>query len=221
MTLDPILRQNLFIAGTDTAVGKTWVATRLLMALGASGLRVAGMKPVAAGATLTPAGLRNEDALALAQAGNVALAYETLNPYCLAAATSPHIAARYEAISIDIAIIMHRFSQIVGKTDIVVVEGAGGWMAPIGDPLYPGTPGPTMADVAQKLGLPVLLVVGMRLGCISHALLTADAIRTQGLQLAGWIANPIDPDFLPASAGYAEYVEALEQRLPAPRLQVY
>jgi dethiobiotin synthetase len=214
MTLDPILRQSLFIAGTDTGVGKTWVATRLLQVLGTTGLRAAGMKPVAAGATPTPDGLRNDDALALARAGNVVLPYETLNPYCLAEATSPHIAAKNEGISIDIELIKERYSSIVLKSDVIVVEGAGGWLAPIADKS-------TMADVAVALGLPVLLVVGMRLGCISHALLTADSIRTQGLQLAGWIANPIDPEFLPGSAGYAAYVDALEQRLPAPRLQVH
>ena len=111
--------------------------------------------------------------------------------------------------------------MIVSKSDVVVVEGAGGWLAPIGDPAVSGTAGPTMADVAVALGLPVLLVVGMRLGCISHALLTADSIRTHGLRLAGWIANPVIPEFLPGSAAYMAYVDALEQRLPAPRLQVH
>jgi dethiobiotin synthetase len=221
MTLDPVLRRSLFIAGTDTGVGKTWIAVRLLRALVASGLRAAGMKPVAAGAVQTPAGLRNDDALALAGAGNVALPYETLNPYCLAQATSPHIAARNAAISIEIEEIMSKYALIASKSDVIVVEGAGGWLAPLGEPTTQGTTGPTMADVAAALALPVVLVVGMRLGCISHALLTADAIRARGLQLAGWIANPIDPEFLPASAGYTAYVDSLEQRLPAPRLQVH
>jgi dethiobiotin synthetase len=179
------------------------------------------MKPVAAGAVQTPAGLRNDDALALAGAGNVALPYETLNPYCLAQATSPHIAARNAEISIDIVEILSKYVLIASKSDVIVVEGAGGWLAPVGEPVVQGTTGPTMADVAAALALPVVLVVGMRLGCISHALLTADAIRARGLQLAGWIANPIDPEFLPASAGYTAYVDSLEQRLPAPRLQVH
>jgi dethiobiotin synthetase len=214
MTLHPILQQNLFVAGTDTGVGKTWVATRLLRYLAASGLRAAGMKPVAAGADPTLDGLRNDDALALASASNVLLPYETLNPYCLADATSPHIAAKNAGISIDIGLIMERYSMIVAKSDIVIVEGAGGWLAPIGDET-------TMADVAAALGLPVLLVVGMRLGCISHALLTADAIRARGLHLAGWIANPVSAEFLPTSVACKAYVHALEQRLPAPRLQVH
>jgi dethiobiotin synthetase len=221
MTLDPILRSSLFIAGTDTGVGKTWIAVRLLRALAASGLRASGMKPVAAGAMMTPAGLRNEDALQLAGAGNVALSYETLNPYCLVQATSPHIAARNASISIEIDKIVSRYAVISAKSDVVVVEGAGGWLAPVGEPAVQGETGPTMADVAAALALPVVLVVGMRLGCISHALLTADSIRARGLQLAGWFANPIDAEFLPASAGYAAYVNALAQRLPAPRLQVH
>jgi len=221
MTLHPILRQSLFVAGTDTGVGKTWVAVRLLQALAASGLRVSGMKPVAAGSDVTPVGLRNDDALALAAAGNVPIPYETLNPYCLVDATSPHIAAKNAGISIDIEVIMARYSAIVSKSDAVIVEGAGGWLAPIADPTVPGSIGLTMADVAVALGLPVLLVVGMRLGCISHALLTAASIRERGLPLAGWIANPIIPEFLPASVAYKAYVDALEQRLPAPRLQVH
>ncbi len=221
MTLHPILRQSLFVAGTDTGVGKTWVATRLLQALAASGLRAAGMKPVAAGAEATPDGLRNDDALALAAAGNVVIPYETLNPYCLAEATSPHIAAQNAGISIDIEVIVARYAMISSKSDVVVVEGAGGWLAPIGEPAAPGSTGPTMADVAAALGLPVLLVVGMRLGCISHALLTVDSIRARGLTVAGWIANPISPEFLPTSVASKAYVDALEQRLPAPRLQVH
>lgn len=218
--LDPVLRQSLFIAGTDTGVGKTWIATRLLQSLVVEGYRAAGMKPVAAGAELTLAGLRNDDALALAAAGNVDLPYEMLNPYCLPQATSPHIAARDAGILIDISVITNQFARILEKSDLIVVEGAGGWLAPIGDPPQTGLPGPTMEDVAAELDLPVLLVVGMRLGCINHAMLTADAIRARGLVLAGWIANPIDRDFLANAAGFAAYVNALELRLPAPRLQL-
>jgi len=218
-TLDPRLQQSLFIAGTDTGVGKTWIATRLLQALVAEGRRVAGMKPVAAGAIQTPAGLRNDDALLLAAAGNIAIPYETLNPYCLQQATSPHIAAAAAGISINRVEIKARFAQIASNTEFVIVEGAGGWLAPIGDP-QPGHPGPTMADVAEDLQLPVLLVVGMRLGCISHALLTSDAIRARQLTMAGWIANPIDPEFMPGTADFTAYVDALDRRLPAPRLQL-
>ncbi len=219
-TLDPILRQSLFIAGTDTGVGKTWVATRLLPLHVGAGLRAPGLEPVAAGAVATPAGLRNEDALALAAAGNVLLSYGTLNPYCLQQATSPHIAARSAGISIDTGVIAQAYGMIALSSDLVVVEGAGGWLAPIGDPRRSGSSGPTMADVAATLALPVLLVVGMRLGCISHALLTADAIRARGLVLAGWIANPIDAAFGAGTPEFAAYLGALEIRLPAPRLQL-
>jgi dethiobiotin synthetase len=178
------------------------------------------MKPVAAGAIATPVGLRNDDALLLAAAGNVPVPYETLNPYCLQQATSPHIAAAGAGLTIDRVQIATKFGQIASLAQFVVVEGAGGWLAPIGDPHRPGNPGPTMADIAEDLRLPILLVIGMRLGCISHALLTADAIRARHLTLAGWIANPIDRGFMPGTADFAAYVDALDQRLPAPRLQL-
>jgi dethiobiotin synthetase len=210
------LRQSLFIAGTDTGVGKTWIATRLLAAQGAAGLRAAGMKPVAAGADLTSHGLRNDDALELQFAASVRLPYEWVNPCCLPLPTSPHLAARRAAVSVDIARIKASFERISAESDVIVVEGAGGWLAPVGEPPAPGLPGPTMADIALALGLPVLLVVGIRLGCLSHALLTAAAIRQSGLPLAGWVANPIDPAFVDA----ADYVESLERRLPAPRLSI-
>ena len=219
-TLDPRLRQSLFIAGTDTGVGKTWIATRLLQALVAEGCRVAGMKPVAAGAIATPAGLRNDDALLLAAAGNVAIPYEILNPYCLQQATSPHIAAAAAGVHIDRVEIRTKFARIASNAEFVIVEGAGGWLAPIGDPFQPGQSGPTMADVAEDFQLPVLLVVGMRLGCINHALLTSDAILARRLALAGWIANPIDPEFMPGTDHFNAYVDALDRRLPAPRLQL-
>lgn len=210
----PPVTQSLFIAGTDTGVGKTWVATRLIRELAAAGYRVAGMKPVAAGADAGPEGPRNEDALALMAASNVALPYECVNPCCLLSPTSPHLAARREGKRIDLDEIKESFSRIELRSDIIIAEGAGGWLAPIADPPVPGLVGPTMQEVAKALGLPVLLVVGIRLGCISHALLTAYAIQRSGLHFAGWVANPIDPDF----ADGAQYVESLALRLPAPQL---
>jgi dethiobiotin synthetase len=214
--LPPELRQSLFVAGTDTGVGKTWVSTRLLAALGASGLRAAGMKPVAAGAELTSHGLRNDDALALQFAANVRLPYELVNPCCLPDPTSPHLAAVRAGQGVDIPSIKSSFDLISATTDVIVVESAGGWLAPIADPVRPGDAGATMEDIARALGLPVLLVVGIRLGCISHALLTAQAIRSAGLAVAGWVANPIDPDF----ADRQDYVESLRARLPAPLLSI-
>jgi dethiobiotin synthetase len=214
--LPAALRQSLFIAGTDTGVGKTWVATRLLHAMRAAGLRAAGMKPVAAGAEMTSHGLRNDDALELQSASGVRLPYERVNPVCLPEPTSPHLAARRAGQNIDIRAIKAAFERISVETDVIVVEGAGGWLAPIGEPGQPGEAGPTLEDIAQALGLPVLLVVGVRLGCISHALLTAAAIQRSGLPLAGWVANPIDPDF----ADREDYVESLRTRLPAPLLSI-
>lgn len=211
--LHPALRQSLFLAGTDTAVGKTTVAVALLRALARLGLRAAGMKPVAAGATMTSHGWRNDDALDLAAAGNVQLPYEWLNPYCLPAATSPHLAAIEAGVSIELPAISSAFEHIKSRSDVIVVEGAGGWLVPI----TPGTahsPGQTMQDVARMLGLPVVLVVGLRLGCLNHALLTAEAIDRAGLLLAGWIANPIDADFTEAG----RYVDSLVMRLNAPLL---
>lgn len=212
--LPPALRRHLFVAGTDTGVGKTWVATRLLRAWVGAGYRAAGMKPVAAGAEPTAEGLRNDDALALQAAGNVPLPYEVLNPFCLSQPTSPHLAAKAAGIEIDIETIKANFSRIASVSDLVLVEGAGGWWAPIGEPAEPGQRGPTMEEVARALGLPVLLVVGLRLGCLNHALLTAQAIRASGLPLAGWVANAIDPAF---SDGLA-YVASLRSRMPAPQV---
>jgi dethiobiotin synthetase len=174
------------------------------------------MKPVAAGAELTSHGLRNDDALALQFAANVRLPYELVNPCCLPDPTSPHLAAVRAGQGVDIPSIKSSFDLISATTDVIVVESAGGWLAPIADPVRPGDAGATMEDIARALGLPVLLVVGIRLGCISHALLTAQAIRSAGLAVAGWVANPIDPDF----ADRQDYVESLRARLPAPLLSI-
>jgi dethiobiotin synthetase len=212
--LHPGLRQSLFVAGTDTGVGKTWVSVRILRALVAAGHRVAGMKPVAAGADATPEGLRNDDALALLAASNVALPYELANPCCLARPTSPHLAAAEAGVKIDIESILRAYDAIKQQSELIIVEGAGGWLAPIGNPLVAGLPGPTMQDVALALRLPVVLVVGLRLGSLSHALLTADAVRRSGLELAGWVANGMDGQF----ADRDRYVESLTHRLSEPLL---
>lgn len=201
--------RNLFIAGTDTGVGKTHVATAIVRALVRDGLRVAAMKPVAAGADPTAFGLRNDDALALAQAANVPAPYETINPWCLPMAASPHIAAAHAGIVFDIASIRRAFDELAQAADIVVVEGAGGWLAPVSDT-------ETMADIAAALDLRVVLVVGLRLGCLNHAQLTANAIKSSGLELAGWVANHLQPHFENA----AENVATLVRRLPAPLLEV-
>jgi dethiobiotin synthetase len=203
------MRAGLFVTGTDTAVGKTVVARLLVRSLAAGGARVAVMKPVAAGADLTPEGLRNEDALGLIADSNVALPYDTVNPYCLAEPVSPHLAARAAGVTIELARIQECFARLRDSADHVIVEGAGGWLVPLGERLF-------VADLAAALALPVLLVVGLRLGCLNHALLTAAAIRQRGLRLAGWVANHIDPDF----ARLPENLLTLQQHLGMPPLAV-
>jgi dethiobiotin synthetase len=202
---------GVFIAGTDTGVGKTVVAAALIRALARAGLRVAGMKPVAAGASATPSGLRNADALALLQAANVAAPYERVNPYCFAAPIAPHIAARDARVAIDIELIRGRFAELARDADCVVVEGAGGWLTPISERA-------SMADIAAALALPVVLVVGLKLGCLNHACLTARALAAHAAGFAGWIGNSIDPAFERAADNIAE----LERRLqPAAAIVPY
>ena len=205
-----IVNRGVFITGTDTGVGKTVVAAALIKSLVRQGLRVAVMKPVAAGAYMTASGPRNADALALAQAANVAAPYEQVNPYCFAAPIAPHIAARDASVVVDIELLRQRFDELARDADCVVVEGAGGWLTPISDCA-------SMADVAAALALPVVLVVGLKLGCLNHAFLTAGALAARGVSLAGWIGNSIDPAFERA----ADNIAALEKRLqPAAALSL-
>lgn len=201
--------RGVFLTGTDTEVGKTVVATALVRSLVQAGHRIAVMKPIAAGAELTPSGLQNSDATALMAAANVPASYETVNPYCLELPASPHIAAANGGISIKLARIIQAFGLLTRSSDLVVVEGAGGWYAPINE-------SETMADVAAALDVPVILVVGLRLGCLNHALLTAEAIEARGLTCAGWIANHLQPRFDYA----AENIATLEARLSVPLLDV-
>lgn len=192
---------GFFITGTDTGVGKTLVSVALTRAFVAAGNRTAVMKPVAAGTVKTVEGEFSDDALELLAASNVKAPYEDVNPWLLRAAASPHLAARAEGVSIRQDRIASAYARLAAASDVVVVEGAGGWFAPISSV-------ETMADVAQTLGLPVILVVGVRLGCLNHALLTHDAILSRGMKFAGWIANCIDPNMSHAS----ENVETLESR---------
>ncbi len=194
-----------FITGTDTGVGKTLVAEVFLTALVRAGLKAAGMKPVASGCRATPEGLRNEDAERLMAASAVPFAYEDINPYAFAPPVAPHLAAAAAGVEIRLENILERFERLRSQADYLVVEGAGGWYVPLGSSL-------TMADLARALDLPVILVVGMRLGCLNHAMLTAQAIRHSGCTLGGWVANRIDPQMLLAR----ENVEALCGRLEAP-----
>ncbi len=177
---------GMFVIGTDTGVGKTLVSVSLVRALVRHGLRVSVMKPVASGSEQTASGLRNADALALAEASNVIVPYSTINPYCFEPAISPHIAAEEAGKQVEAGVIRDRFNALAGTADFVVVEGAGGWFSPL-------SAAHTMADLPRWLGLPVLLVVGLRIGCLNHAHLTRAAIDSGGAELAGWVANTIDP----------------------------
>ena len=202
--------RGLFVTGTDTGVGKTLVSVSLIKALVMHGLRVSVMKPIASGSEHTPAGLRNADALALAAASNVAAPYNAINPYCFEPAISPHIAAEEAGIAVDTHVIAQGFETLAAGVDLVVVEGAGGWYAPISE-------SQAMADLPGLLDIPVLLVVGLRLGCLNHALLTKRAIEASGVELAGWVANTIDPTMDRRAAN----LSSLERRLGVEPLAVF
>lgn len=199
--------KSLFVTGTDTGIGKTRVAVTLLAALARHGHSVAGMKPVASGCRSTDAGLRNADAEALLAASSVRLKYADVNPYAFAPAIAPHIAAEETGQVIDLQVLEHCHARLAMVAEYVVVEGAGGWLTPLG-------PAATLADFAAQIDARVILVVGLRLGCLNHALLTTQAIRSAGLELVGWIGNAIDPAFERAPANIA----TLRSRIPAPCL---
>lgn len=196
-----------FVTGTDTGVGKSLVSSALLMQLVRQGRRSVGMKPVAAGTMLHDGQWVNEDVLQLQAAGNVEAPLALQCPYLLHAPLSPHLAARAEGCTISLDRLVSSYTQLAGLAEAVVVEGAGGFRVPL-------TEGLDGADLATALGLPVVLVVGVRLGCLNHALLTQDAILARGLPLAGWVASRIDPDMAEPDAN----VEYLRRRLHAPML---
>lgn len=201
-------KKKFFITGTDTDVGKTLIATGLLHAAAAAGLTTAAIKPVAAGCELTADGLRNADALALMEAMTLELPYEEVNPVALAAPIAPHIAAKQENKLLAVSRLAGFCNGVLmAPCDLVLVEGAGGWRVPLNQ-------GETLAHLAMTLKLPVILVVGMKLGCINHALLTAEAIKRDGLVLAGWVANRVDPDM----SCYEENLLTLQTLLQAPCL---
>ncbi|MBZ0096660.1 MAG: dethiobiotin synthase [Sulfuricella sp.] len=203
------MKKAYFITGTDTGVGKTLVACALLQAFVKQGNQAVGMKPVAAGCVETPAGLCCEDVENLRAAGNVAAPQVWVNPYALISPVAPHIAAEQGGVEVSLEKIGRSFRQLREMADVTVVEGVGGFVVPL-------NACQDTADMAEMLGLPVILVVGMRLGCINHALLTAQAIRHKGLRLVAWVANRIDPDM----SAFDENLHALETRLAAPLLGV-
>jgi dethiobiotin synthetase len=201
------MAQAFFITGTDTGVGKTLIATALLHLARDSGQTTLGLKPVAAGCTLVNGQWMNKDAQQLLRASSGKPDYATVNPVALREPMAPHIAAERENRSMYASeLVQHCIAQL-SSADFTVIEGAGGWLVPLNAQ-------ETMADIAVGIGCPVILVAGLRLGCINHTLLTAAAIAAAGLPLAGWVANHIDPDMAVADANIA----TLEQRLAAPLL---
>lgn len=201
---------TVFIAGTDTGIGKTHAACTLLHALRAAGRDACGMKPVASGCAETPEGLRNDDALALQAAGGGAgLPYPLVNPVALRDPLSPHLAAAHDGVVIALSPLREAFERLQAAHDTVVVEGVGGWLVPL-------APGLFASDIAKQWQLPVILVVGLRLGCLNHALLSARAIVADGCRLLGWIGNRIDP----AMDAPEENLDTLRELLPAPCLGV-
>ena len=200
---------GVFVTGTDTGIGKTHASVALLRAHRAHGRNAIGMKPVASGCRETSQGLRNDDAEALIGASAPAPAYALCNPFALPLAIAPHLAARDADIEITLDPIVDAYRKLAAIADRVVVEGVGGWAVPLSDTLM-------QADLVRALGLPVVLVVGLRLGCINHALLSARTIVADGCVLAGWIANRIDPAMAFADANLA----TLRARIDAPLLGV-
>jgi len=199
---------TFFVTGTDTDVGKTFVACALLAAANQRGLTSAAVKPVAAGCEVTPEGLRNGDALALQEAMSLSLSYEQINPITLEPAIAPHIAAARAGknITVDRLVGFCR-GVMMQRADFTLIEGAGGWRVPLNGR-------ETLAELPKALNIPVILVIGMRLGCINHALLSAEAIHRDGLQIAGWIANRAEAEM----SCYEENLASLKARLPFPCL---
>jgi dethiobiotin synthetase len=195
-----------FVTGTDTEIGKTTIAAGLLHAARLAGLSTAAAKPVASGCERSPEGLRNSDALALLGECNVPLAYEQVNPFAFEPAIAPHLAAREQGVKLTVEALKGPVQSVLELgADFTLVEGAGGWRVPLAGE-------ENLSDLAIALELPVILVVGVRLGCINHAVLSAEAIQRDGLVLAGWVANIVDP----TTSRLEENLATLAERLPAP-----
>jgi dethiobiotin synthetase len=197
---------SYFITGTDTGVGKTLISCALLHAFAVQGKRVAGFKPVSAGCDKYG---HNHDAKALRAASGIPFTYGQVNPYCFRHAIAPHIAARHSGVRIELSRILTLYRELAGQADQVIVEGAGGFLVPLNDQQ-------NSADLAKELNLPVIVVVGMRLGCLNHALLTLRAIADYQLECAGWVANVVDAEM----DALQENIEALRERITAPLLGV-
>jgi dethiobiotin synthetase len=193
--------KGIFVTGTDTGIGKTFVSCAIIQAMKKTGKAIEGMKPVASGCDLHDGQWQNEDALALLQACDSKADYALVNPYALPLATAPQIAAHEANVTVDLAVIIHAYEKLQSQADFVLVEGVGGWLAPLSDTL-------DQSDLVAAMQTPVVLVVGMRLGCINHARLTEQAIQTGGFNLLGWIANYCGPEF-DASGNYFEALQVV------------
>ena len=216
-----------FITGTDTGVGKTWATLALMKAMQNKGKVVAGMKPVACGCKETRDGLRNDDAVKILKQTNQSLDYKTVNPYAFEPAIAPHIAAEQAGVMIDIEKIVGEFDKLLKDYDCVLVEGIGGWCVPLGDKTM-------LADLVNRLDLEVILIVGLRLGCINHALSTDRAIRADGARLHGWVTSQLDPDYVCLKAtmttlqmrinahllGSLPYMESFDLKVASSQLQI-
>lgn len=200
--------RGLFVTGTDTGIGKTWVALGTMAFLRARGFSVAGMKPVASGCRMDAQGLRNEDAELLRAAATSEVPYEQVNPFAFGPPVAPHIAAAEAGVAISLERIAAAYRTLAAGADWCIVEGIGGWLVPLG-------PRATVADMAARLALPVVLVVGVRLGCLNHALLSVQGIRARGCRLLGWVANVLAPE---KAARPAQNIAALAERIEAPLL---
>jgi dethiobiotin synthetase len=203
------MKSGYFITGTDTGVGKTLIASALVYQFAQSGLKSVGMKPVAAGCELVGGKLISEDVTKLIAASNVTAPLTQINPYAFAPAVAPHIAAQQAGVEIELTTIQKAYQALAQSADVIIVEGAGGFCVPLGDNL-------NTADLVAYLNIPIILVVGMRLGCLNHAWLTVEAIEARGLKLAGWVANAIDPTM----AMFDENLLSLKQRIKAPCMGV-
>ncbi|MCW8825477.1 MAG: dethiobiotin synthase [Gammaproteobacteria bacterium] len=201
------MANGFFITGTDTGIGKSWCSAALIWKLQQQGFNVAGMKPIASGCVETAEGLKNEDALLLQQFSSQPIPYSEINPYAFKPAIAPHIAAEQADICINLESIKQNFDVISSRFDFTIVEGVGGWLVPLNDQQ-------SVADLATTLGLPVIMVVGIRLGCINHALLTAQQIQQSGCQLVGWIANTTDVEMKEIQRN----IETIDAMVDAPLL---
>ena len=198
---------GIFVTGTDTGVGKTLVSATLIKLLQSFKLKVAAMKPIAAGSEWLDGEFKNSDAITLQQAAALSIPYSTINPYALEPAIAPHIAADQIGVTIDLAVIKQSYGILQQQVDVVIVEGAGGWEVPMSSTQ-------SMADIPVALNLSVIMVVGMRLGCLNHALLTQQAIQARNIPLVGWVANCIDPDM----KNQRDNIRYLQQAIQAPLL---